>query len=187
MPVVSVDELERYMKACFDSGDRVAAEEILDGVQSALETKLGSFLTVREVTEDAKVSRYDGWSSRVFFPHRPVVAVSAVLVGGTAVDFSAQPTAPYGFSEWSLGADVHGRITVTYTTGFDASEPEHEGVRLVIKRAAAREMKARADDTQGLGRYSQEGVSVDFVAAGALFTDAEIGGLSRYRHRRFAH
>jgi hypothetical protein len=138
------------------------------------------------------------WAPELELPERPVVSVSAISVGGTALtadvgyslspagliyagafvtDFAYYPQGAAGRSTGSWGGP-DARITVTYTHGFAVIPPSVKAVALGM---AARTIASPGGERQ----ESIAGYSATYLNTGGatVLTDAEMAALSWLRRR----
>lgn len=180
MAVVTIDELERYMGACFDASDKVEAESLILAVQTSLETRLGRAIALARVTDFIRPTVGPDCVT-IFFVNTPAVSVESVKADGAVQDVSTLVFSGWGYQEYGGSVGANGTVEVTYVVGFD---PVPADLAHVVKRAASREMRRRLDRVQGLDRVSEEGFSADFTAAGGFFTNEELLAVNRYRRRK---
>jgi hypothetical protein len=190
VPILTVPELERYMRACFSEEDNVEAAVVIAAVQSELEAKLGRPVMVRSFVDVIDLGR-PAWSEFVFLrpnlylPNTPVKSGTLVVeADGVTQDLSVEWVRTWGIRDYRGAIGTDGTVTATYDAGFDGRATANAALLLAVKRAAQREMSWREDQTQGTKRTSDEGYSVESVQPEGFFTAAELNGLSRYRRRR---
>lgn len=208
MALVTLEELKDYMDFTLTNTQEDAAQLVLDGLQDELEFVIRRPAEVRSFTEDWLVLDHGGSASVgspfygsgsaisyggsyveyaqptvIYLSQSPVVTVSSV----TQQNFStSSPTTLTAGTDYSVakfgiyvyGAQVNSRITVSYTAGIDGTTLPY--FKLVLLRAAAREMQNMHDDTVGLKDLTTRNVAP--LTTG--FTDSEVARLSRYKRKR---
>lgn len=177
--IVSVLELQDYMSGIDLSvryGQENAAELVLAGVQSEIETYLGRPISPTTVTET--LAYEDFWAYRLAEPRiTPVISVSvptdwAVVNGRLVPPFNGW----YGSILEYIPSPGY---AVTYVGGLDgANIPE---LKLMVLRVAAREMSNKHDDTVGLNAGDLTRSKVDVVPEG--LNDDDRKRLDRFRRR----
>ena len=207
--LVSVNELTDYMDIKFSNRQARAAEYVLEGLQSELEAYLRRPIEVGTYTESHVIpTDYTGVPTSSFFYNNsldttesplgfllppttvylrnsPVVDVTTVYISSPTAasvvpNLQTQNTdyvvRPYGIDLYrSFPNDT---VTVTYTAGLDG-----EGIkafRLLILRAASREMQNMHDDVVGLKDLETRNVAP--LQTG--FTDVELRSVKRWRRHR---
>lgn len=206
--LVSVRDLQTYMDISFTNRQQDAAEFVLEGLQSELESFLNRPIELAEVTETHVVeSTHTGIPTASFFydysldttfrpigyiqppitvylRNTPVVSVSSVIVKAPTLAPAVQEVEldytvyRYGIELYrALGKD---EVTVTYVGGIDGSEVK--AFRILILRAAAREMQNMHDDTVGLKDLETRNVAP--LETG--FTDRELASVKKWRRRRIS-
>lgn len=209
--LVSVAELKDYMDIKFSVRQERAAEYVLLGLQSELEAYLRRSIEQETVTEQHVVPGdytlvpntsffYDPsldttyTSSGVLNPpitvylrNTPVVSVSGVSLT-TPTAASVVPVAQVANTDYVVrryGIDLYNAmpndtVTVAYTGGLDGSAINV--FRLLILRAAAREMQNMHDDVVGLKDLESRNVAP--LQTG--FTELELKSVKRWRHHKIA-
>ena len=147
MSVVTVNELANYMGGWkFTPIQRQDAEAILDGVQSELERYINRPLQMRRVVEVVDVDRY----GIAYVKITPIVAVHGIyrndrITHGPGEPYSTVPSNYFRPGSNYLALGGFGRVHIDYTGGVNADlDP---GVKLAIKRVAAREFLYKHDDS----------------------------------------
>lgn len=206
--LVSVSDLITYMDISLTNRQRDAAEMVLLGLQSELEAYLRRPIEVAEFTETHIVSGefrsipqasffydytldttgttlpYMMTPVTIYLRNSPVISVDSVSLRtpeNTAViqvverDYIVQR---YGIDMYR--AMPNDEVIVTYTAGLDG-EQLHV-FKLMILRAATREMQNMHDDVVGIKDLNPRGVAP--VETG--FLEKELLALRRWRRRRIA-
>jgi hypothetical protein len=208
--LVSEKELERYMDIKFSNRQLYAAEYVLEGLQSELESYLRRPIEVSSFTETYKVelnhpgvpgySFFNNWSLdttqsiiewvqppyTVYLRNSPVISVASLTL---TRPFTGATTDPLNegndFIVRRFGVDIfrtfaNDTIEITYTAGL--AGPEIKMFRLLILRAASREMQNMHDDVVGVKDLETRNVGP--LTTG--FTQEELNSLSRWRRRRIS-
>jgi hypothetical protein len=189
--IVEYYELASYMKADCDDAASVEALEIISGAQSELESHLGRPITPRDFVDTIDVPSADAaWvdgnlyrPANLYFPRTPVHAIDYLKADGVTQDLTDQQITTWGIRGYSGSVGKLGTVLVSYRAGIDGRAPEHTVLKTLVKRRAAREMIARADNAQGAESINDEGYSVKYVAADGGYTAAELRSVRSY-HRR---
>ena len=180
-------ELEAYLRRPIEVQE-FTEEHRLDAIHSGV--PMGTFLTTAENTystsyELSSTNDMTNWSSpppAVYFKNTPIVSITEVkvkpLFGDERVleeekDYIQRP---YGIDFYYGYPDD--LITVTYEAGLDG--PNIAVFRLMILRAATREMQNMHDDVVGVKDLNPRGVAI--VETG--FLDSELASLRKYRRVR---
>lgn len=180
-------ELEAYLRRPIEVQE-FTEEHRLDAIHSGV--PMGTFLTTAENTystsyELSSTNDMTNWSSpppAVYFKNTPIVSITEVkvkpLFGDERVleeekDYIQRP---YGIDFYYGYPDD--LITVTYEAGLDG--PNIAVFRLMILRAATREMQNMHDDVVGVKDLNPRGVAI--VETG--FLDSELASLRKYRRNR---
>jgi hypothetical protein len=184
MSVVSLAELKTYMDISLTNRQQDAADLVLAGLQSEMETYLKRPVEVREFTEEYRfdsnhvgiptsslfstmntssfASSYHGYrvdNSTYLTPPMTVYLLNTPIVEVTSVKYT-----PIGGSETTLSEGTHyvvrkygidiyygyadDLVEVTYDAGLDG--PNIPVIKLLILRAATREMQNMHDDVVGV-------------------------------------
>lgn len=209
--LVSVDELVDYMDIKFTVRQRRAAEYVLAGLQSELEAYLRRTIEVVTATEDYVVANdwsLVAYSSFFYDPSKdttlnPIISYSPIVTVYTRnspiisvasltitplTSASVTPVAQVENQDFTVhryGIDVYNagpndRVTVTYTSGLAGADIQV--FRLLILRAASREMQNMHDDVVGLKDLETRNVAP--LQTG--FTELELKSVKRWRHHRLA-
>lgn len=206
-PLVTVGELERYLKATWDDDDRAEAESILAESQSELEAFFDRPITRRTFTEIVPVSGFNVPSPAfgdtalpgsdlqvfgpsfplaqvdLFFEHTPVVSVSEILAAGQVQNMAPEWVREWGVQGYVGALNADGTVQATFIAGLDGiGDPQYAVLKRALKREAGREMIQRADRTQGVtsaqqGRY----YAATYVQPDGWFTDRELAMVRRFK------
>lgn len=206
--LVTVSQLQKYMDVKFTNIQQDAAEYVLEGLQSELESFLRRPIEIDEYTETHVMdSNYVGIPSSSFFYNEsldttgnqllyiqppatiylrnsPVISVDSITITNPFGTDMPQ-TEGYDYIVRRYGVDLfrayaNDTVTVTYTAGLDGPNIKH--FRLMILRAATREMQNMHDDVVGVKDLNPRNVAP--VATG--FTEEELRSVRRYRRFRVA-
>lgn len=207
--LVSVAELKDYMDIKFSNRQERAAEYVLLGLQSEMEAYLRRSIELETVTEHHVVPGdytlmpntsffYDPsldttYSSTglvsppvtIYLRNTPIQSVSAVSIT-TPTAASVVPVAQVENRDYIVrryGIDVYqafpnDKVTVSYTGGLEGTAINV--FRLLILRAAAREMQNMHDDVVGIKDLSPRDVAP--VQTG--FLDTELRSLKRWKRHQ---
>lgn len=208
--LATITELERYMDIKFNNRQQHAAEYVLEGLQSELESYLRRPVEVGNFTETYRVEStnvgiptssffYDttiGTDEKpqtflqppytVYLRNSPVTSVSSLTVtaptpGATAetlVNNQDYIVRRYGIDVYRTFAND--LITVTYSAGLAGDGIKH--FKLLILRAASREMQNMHDDVVGIKDLETRNVGP--LVTG--FTPEELNSVRRWRRVRVA-
>jgi hypothetical protein len=208
--LVSEKELERYMDIKLSNRQLYAAEYVLEGLQSELESYLRRTIEVDTFSEEHVVDLthpgvpgynfFNNWSLdttqtikewvqppyTVYVRNSPVISVATVTIvrpyTGAVVE-TLVPGDDYTVRRFGLDifkAYANDRINITYTAGLDG--PQIKMFRLMILRAASREMQNMHDDVVGI--KDLESRNVGPLTTG--FTEEELRAVKRWRRTRIA-
>ena len=206
--LASITELERYMDIKFSNRQNHAAEYVLEGLQSELESYLRRPVEVATFTENYRVEStnvgiptssffYDttiGTDEKpqtflqppytVYVRNSPIVSVTSVKVTAPTPG-SVQETLEDGrdYVVRRYGIDVYRTfanddIQVIYTAGLAGDGIKH--FKLMILRAAAREMQNMHDDVVGIKDLETRNVAP--LTTG--FTPEALASVRRWRRVR---
>lgn len=208
MALVTVANLKDYMDISFSNIQEDAANIILPGLQSELETYLRRPIETGVITQTHVVSEtHTPLRSTAYFydesldttqtitdvavsptyimyaKESPVVSVTSLTRQGPD-DVSATTLTegddfivhPYGFHV--MAAQTQDTLTAVYTAGVDGTTVPY--FKLLILRAASREVQNLHDDVVGLKDLETRDVATDVTG----FTEAELKSVQRYRRRR---
>jgi hypothetical protein len=203
--IVSVAELADYMDRTLTNRQEDNAALVIAGVQAEVEAELNRPVEVRQFNEDYYVDdTYTPiWASSYFydrtldradsmarfvmppfmlsFRNAPVVSVDSVVIfpvgdatGHTLVDGTHYAVRRWGLDIWACGRND--RLNVTYTAGL----ADNAIVKLVVLRAAAREMQNMTDDVLGLKDFQNRAATVAEIG----LTDADRKTLRRFKRKK---
>jgi len=208
--LVTQTELERYMDIKFNNRQSHAAGYVLEGLQSELESYIRRPVEVDTYSEVHKVDYlnvgvpnssffYDysldttgnvlSWLQppyTLYLKNSPVISVSTLTATGPQPGAAAQSlTEGTDFSVQKYGVDVYrtfanDTLNITYTAGMDGTTIPY--FKLLILRAASREMQNMHDDVVGIKDLETRNVGP--VTTG--FTPEEIQSLRKYRRIRIS-
>jgi hypothetical protein len=207
--LVTVDELVDYMDIKLSNRQKRAAGYVLDGLQSELEGFLRRPVEVTEFTEDYVISsenvglpldsffydyhldttqEYSGVFQppiTVYLRNSPVASVETVYV--TNPSSGASVTAEFGrdYIVRRFGIELfvgfpNDKVTISYTAGLDGDAIKI--FKLLILRAATREIQNMHDDTVGVKDLTTRNVAPLITG----FTDEERKSIRRWRRVRVA-
>lgn len=206
--LVSVDDLQTHMDIRLTNRQMDAAEMVLEGLQSELESHLRRPVEIDEFTEDHVLeSNYVGVPTTSFFynysldttqqqlgymqppvtiylRNSPVISVSSVVITNYLGQTQTQ-TVGLDYIVRRYGIDLHravanDKITVTYEGGLDG-----ENIKVfksLILRAATREMQNMHDDVVGVKDLNTRNVAPQVTG----FTELELRSIKRWRRHRIA-
>lgn len=208
--LVSQTELERYMDIKFTNRQSHAAEYVLEGLQSEMEAILRRPIEVQSFTETHKVEYNNvGIPNTSFFydysldttgnvlaflqppytyylKNSPVVSVQSLTATGPEPGSDTVVlTEGTDFTVTKYGVEVYrtfanDRLNITYTAGLDGTGIKM--FRLLILRAAAREMQNMHDDVVGI----QDLETRNTAPMTTGFTAEEIASLRKHRRVRIS-
>lgn len=208
--LVNITEIERYMDVKLSPRQNHAAGYILEGLQSELESYLRRPIEIGTFTENYRVESsnvglptssffYDtslGTDQRVqtflqppytvYVRNSPVVSVASVTV--TAPTPGSVPEVLTDGTDYIVrryGIDVYrtfanDNIEVVYDAGLDGEQIKH--FKLMILRAASREMQNMHDDVVGIKDLETRNTAP--LTTG--FTPEELASVRRWRRVRVA-
>jgi hypothetical protein len=204
--LVTIDELTAYMDIKFSNRQTRAAGYVLEGLQSELESylrrpiELGTFTETHIVpTEfvaiagssylyDRTIGTTDGPpyhsvpAVTVYARQSPINSLSSISVTSpTGASVSVTEGLDYVVQRYGVDlyrAGPNDTVTFTYSAGLDGSEIPV--FRLLILRAASREMQNMHDDVVGLKDLETRNVAP--LTTG--FTPEELQSVRRYRRVR---
>lgn len=212
MALVTQTDLERYMDIKFSNRQSHAAEFVLEGLQGEMESILRRPVEQTQFTESYRVESTNiGIPNASFFydysldttksgevlsflqppytvylRNSPVVSVTSLTVTAPNPESATQAlTEGSDFIVRRYGVDVYrtfanDRIDITYTAGLDGANLPF--FKLLILRAAAREMQNMHDDVVGLKDLETRNVAP--LTTG--FTPEEIQSLRKHRRVRIS-
>ena len=207
--LVSVSDLATYMDIRFSNRQEDAAQMVLEGLQSELEAYLRRHVEVDEFNETIVMeSNHVGVPMSSFFynqdynttetllnylqpPHTiylansPVVNVSLVRIVHPNASTQYTQVAgrdyivrPYGIDLYT--AFANDKVLVTYTAGLTGANIKM--FKLMILRAASREVQNMHDDVVGIKDLSSREVAIAEVG----FLEKELMAVKRWRRNRIA-
>ena len=212
MALATVADLKKYMDITFSNTQEEAALMILTGLEADLEHYIGRPVTAASFSETyVAEANYTGSSAYSFFydynndrtlptvtdvtkpPYvvytrqTPIVSVASVTVQGQT-DSSATPqTVGNDYVVRRYGIDMfrvndNDKIVINYTAGLDSAADNTSALKLVILRAASREVQNLHDDVVGMKDLTTRNVAP--VETG--FTPEELNSVKRWRRVRVA-
>jgi hypothetical protein len=180
-------ELEAFLRRPIEV-ETFIEEQRLDAMHSGV--PMGTFLTTAENTystsfEQSNTNDLTNWSTpppAVYLKNTPIVSITRVTVKppfGSEKELTIEKDyikRPYGIDfYYGYPNDL---ITVTYTAGLDGANIPI--FKLMILRAATREMQNMHDDVVGVKDLNPRGVAI--VETG--FLDSELVSLRKYKRNR---
>lgn len=205
--LVTVDELATYMDIKFSNRQTRASEYVLAGLQSELESYLRRPIEVDTYVNEEHVIASDYASMpvsshmydytldttgnvpgyiqpavTVYARNSPIISVASVYVSGVS-GASVSLTEGSDYIVQRYGIDLYRAVpndlvTMTYTAGLDG--PQIPFFRLLILRAATREMQNMHDDVVGIKDLETRNVAP--LTTG--FTAEELASVRRWRRYR---
>lgn len=168
---VSVGELKDHMSGIgLDADQASASQDVLDGVQRALERYCQRQFERKERIEQVVPDEF----GRIWLKATPIASVSepaGLVVDGNAV---------YGAGWWGVGLLTP--YTVTYVGGLDPDDDDLHDVRLAILRVATREVSALHSDVLDPNDLDARPVR-DRDGRTLGWTDEELARFDRLRRR----
>lgn len=209
MSLVTVSDLRTYMDISFTNRQEDAAQFVLDGLQSELESFLRRPIEVATFVETQRLDNNDvgvpmssffynsdynttGVAQNMAMPpatiylaNSPVISVSSVTIKHptnanvyTQVAERDYIIRPYGIDLYT--AYANDAVTITYTAGYVGSEIKV--FKLMILRAAAREVQNMHDDVVGIKDLEARQVALTETG----FLEKELNSVKRWRRNRIA-
>jgi hypothetical protein len=207
--LVSIADLTKYMDIRFSNRQEEAAEFILEGLQSELEGYLRRPIEPTDFTETYIMdSNYVGVPTSSFFYNEsldttfntvtyftppttvylrnsPVVTVDSIVVRQQTETVGTTLTEGLDYTIRRYGVDIYrayanDEVTVNYTAGLDGSAIKM--FKLMILRAATREMQNMHDDVVGIKDLETRNVAP--METG--FLEKELMAVKRWRRVRIA-
>lgn len=208
--LVTQRELERYMDIKFSNRQLYAADFVLEGLQSELETYLGRPVEIQEFTETYSVEiNHPGVPGTTFFNNYSLDTTQSIIewiqppytlylrnapvlsVESLTLTRAFEGATPESLTEGAdyivrrYGVDIfrtfaNDTISITYNAGLDGSNIKM--FRLMILRAASREMQNMHDDVVGIKDLETRNVGP--LTTG--FTPEELAALKPHRRLRIA-
>ena len=206
--LVTPDDLAKYMDLRFDNRQQDSAELVLAGIQNEIETYINRPLELFEVTEEytipddyGLVSPYayfyttnstsistntlaqvvePGYSLRV--RNAPVVEIDQVRVKSQYTNTWRTMRAGDNYTKQRWGiilyrALANDIVEITYTGGLDGEHLPY--IKLLILRAAAREMENMVDDVVGIKDLNTRQITIREIG----LTDKELQSLKRLKRK----
>jgi len=207
--LVSVADLTKYMDIRFSNKQEEAAEFVLEGLQSELESYLRRPIEIAEFTETYVMDSghvgvptssffynesYDttyntiGYfqpNPTVYLRNSPVVSVDSVYIRQQTEPSGTLQTEGRDYVVRRYGIDLfrayaNDEITITYTAGLDGENIKV--FKLMILRAATREMQNMHDDVVGIKDLETRNVAP--LETG--FLEKELLAVKKWRRTRIA-
>ena len=212
MALASVADLKKYMDITFSNTQEEAAQMILTGLEADLEHYIGRPVTAASFSETyVAEANYTGSSAYSFFydynidrtlttvtdvtkpPYvlytrqTPIVSVASVTVQGQTDSSATTQTVGNDYVVRRYGIDMfrvndNDKIVINYTAGLDSTADNTSALKLVILRAASREVQNLHDDVVGMKDLTTRNVAP--VETG--FTMEELNSVKRWRRVRVA-
>lgn len=210
--LVTVTELQNYMDIRFSNRQETAADYVLEGLQSELESYLGRPVEVQEFTDvyvmpnnhvgvpltsfmydwddvgDDGATREMGMLAAppptIYLENSPVVSVESVTIRRphdptnaiVQVEHRDYVVRKYGIDIYQ--AFANDKVTIEYTAGLDGSSIK--AFKLLILRAATREMQNMHDDVVGIKDLETRNVAP--LETG--FMEKELASIKKWRRVR---
>ena len=180
MALATVADLKKYMDITFSNTQEEAAQMILTGLEADLEHYIGRPVTAASFSETyVAEANYTGSSAYSFFydynidrtlttvtdvtkpPYvvytrqTPIVSVASVTVQGQTDSSATTQTVGNDYVVRRYGIDMfrvndNDKIVINYTAGLDSTADNTSALKLVILRAASREVQNLHDDVVGM-------------------------------------
>ena len=210
MALATVADLKKYMDITFSNTQEEAAQMILTGLEADLEHYIGRPVTAASFSETyVAEANYTGSSAYSFFydynidrtlttvtdvtkpPYvlytrqTPIVSVASVTVQGQTDSSATTQTVGNDYVVRRYGIDMfrvndNDKIVINYTAGLDSTADNTSALKLVILRAASREVQNLHDDVVGMKDLTTRNVAP--VETG--FTMEELNSVKRWRRVR---
>lgn len=208
MALATLADLKTYMDISLTNVQEDATTLVLAGLQSELETYLRRPIETGVLTETHVVPSdiapfrdtayfYDDSLNTtltsehmlaspvymMYVDNSPIVTVTSLTRQGPTDASPTTLTEGTDFIVRSFALDVPAaaaddKLVITYTAGIDGTTIPY--FKLLILRAASREIQNLHDDSVGLKDLETRNVAVAQIG----FTEAELASVSRYRRRR---
>lgn len=206
--LVSIAELKTYMDISLTNRQEDAAEMVLEGLQSELETFLNRPIEVATFTETHVITNeFQGVPAASFFydysldtsgetlpyiqppasiylRNTPVISVDSVTLkqpeGAPVAQVAERDYIVKRYGIEMYRAFPNDVVTVEYDAGLDG--PEIKVFKLMILRAATREMQNMHDDVVGVKDLNPRNVAP--LETG--FLEKELMAVKKYKRRRIA-
>ena len=212
MALVTISDLKKYMDITLSNTQDDAAQFILDGLEADLEHYIGRPVTAASFSEShVAPANYSGSSQYSFFydynidrtgsavqdvtkppfvlytRRSPVVSVASLTVQGQSDSSAITQTVGTDYVVRRYGVDMFtvqdsDIIVVNYTAGLDATEDNTSALKLIILRAASREVQNLHDDVVGMKDLTTRNVAPMITG----FTPEEMVSVKRWRRIRIA-
>ena len=212
MALATVADLKKYMDITFSNTQEEAAQMILTGLEADLEHYIGRPVTAASFSETyVAEANYTGSSAYSFFydynidrtlttvtdvtkpPYvvytrqTPIVSVASVTVQGQTDSSATTQTVGNDYVVRRYGIDMfrvndNDKIVINYTAGLESTADNTSALKLVILRAASREVQNLHDDVVGMKDLTTRNVAP--VETG--FTPEELNSVKRWRRVRVA-
>ena len=212
MALVTTSDLKKYMDITFSNTQEEAAQMIVDGLEADLEHYIGRPVTAASFSEShVAPANYSGSSQYSFFydynldrtgtaiqdvtkppfvlytRRSPVVSVASLTVQGQSDSSATAQTVGTDFVVRRYGVDMftvqdNDIIVINYTAGLDASADNTTALKLIVLRAASREVQNLHDDVVGMKDLPTRNVAP--LTTG--FTEEEMNSVKRWRRVRVA-
>ena len=212
MALATTSVLKKYMDITLSNTQEDAAQMILDGLEADLEHYIGRPVTAASFSEThVAEANYTGSSQYSFFydynidrtntavadvtkpPYvlytrrSPVVSVETLTVQGQSESSATTQTVGTHYVVRRYGVDMfnvqdNDIIVVNYTAGLDAAADNTVALKLIILRAASREVQNLHDDVVGMKDLTTRNVAPMVTG----FTEEEMNSVKRWRRVRIA-
>ena len=212
MALVTISDLTKYMDITLSNTQSDAAQFVLDGLEADLEHYIGRPVTAASFAEThVAPANYSGSSQYSFFydynldrtgsavqdvtkppfvlytRRSPVVSVASLTVQGQSDSSATTQTVGTDYVVRRYGVDMFtvqdsDIIVVNYTAGLDATEDNTSALKLIILRAASREVQNLHDDVVGMKDLTTRNVAPMITG----FTPEEMVSVKRWRRIRIA-
>ena len=212
MALATTSDLKKYMDITLSNTQEDAAQMILDGLEADLEHYIGRPVTAASFSEThVAEANYTGSSQYSFFydynidrtntavadvtkpPYvlytrrSPVVSVETLTVQGQSESSATTQTVGTHYVVRRYGVDMfnvqdNDIIVVNYTAGLDAAADNTVALKLIILRAASREVQNLHDDVVGMKDLTTRNVAPMVTG----FTPEEMNSVKRWRRVRIA-
>ena len=212
MALVTTADLKKYIDITFSNIQEDAAQMIVDGLEADLEHYIGRPVSAASFSEShVAEANYTGSSQYSFFydynldrtssavtdvtkppfvlytRRSPVVSVASLTVQGQTAGSPTTQTVGEDYVVRRYGVDMfrvldNDKIVINYTAGLDAAADNTSALKLIILRAASREVQNLHDDVVGMKDLTTRNVAP--VETG--FTESELNSVKRWRRVRVA-
>jgi hypothetical protein len=212
MALVTISDIKKYMDISFSNTQEDAAQMIIDGLEADLEHYIGRPVSAASFSEShVAPANYSGSSAYSFFydynidrtssvvtdvtkppfvlytRRSPVVSVESLTVQGQTESSATTQTVGEHYVVRRYGVDMfnvqdNDKIVITYTAGLDATNDNTSALKLIVLRAASREVQNLHDDVVGMKDLTTRNVAP--VQTG--FTQEELNSVKRWRRVRVA-